>query len=150
MRFVQLREVFDLIKQVHQEASVCCEESSHSDDERLNLLAEFFRGWEARLGEYVAAWEESDRNGALNTWVPFLSTERILHALSLLRLEHCLDKKMFLGRCFELQDEIVALLQEMAENLDAAHARELLLEVAKFEQQAARKLASAELTELDA
>ncbi len=56
---------------------------------------------------------------------------------------------MFVERCFELQDEIVSVLMELANSLHAPNVRQLLLDVAKFEQQAAGKLGVAELRERD-
>ena len=56
---------------------------------------------------------------------------------------------MFVNPCFEPQNEIVSVLIELANSLHASNIRQLLLDVAKFWQQAAGKLGVAELRERD-
>lgn len=150
MTSTQLHDVFDEIKQIHHQAAACCTEGARSSDERYNLLADFFRQWEQRLESYVDSVEEGDQKAILDTWVQFASTEGIHNALASLRRTECHELQLCVKRCFELQDEIVTLLQELANRLDAPKVRQLLLDAANFEQQAARKLGSAELMEYDA
>jgi hypothetical protein len=149
MPSLQLHDVFDEIKQIHHQAAACCTEGAHSSDPRLNLLADFFRQWEQRLESYVGL-VEGEQKGILGTWVQFAPTKGIDDALASLRGTECHELGVFVKQCFELQDEIVTVLRELANNLDAPKVRELLLDVAEFEQQAARKLGAAELTEYDA
>jgi hypothetical protein len=148
--FIRLRDLFDEIKQIHHQAAACCNEGAHSSDERLNLLKDFFRQWEQRLESYVDLAEVGEQEAILNTWVQFASTEGIHKALSMLRRSDCHELGVSVTRCFELQDEIVVLLRELACHLGVPRVRELLLDVANFEEQAARKLGSAELMTRDA
>ena len=150
MTSTQLHGVFDEIKQIHHRAAACCAEGAHSSDVRLNLLADFFRQWEQRLEGYVDALEGDEQKAVLNTWVQFAPTEGINNALGSLRRTECHELGVFVKRCFELQDEIVTLLQELATSLDVPKVRRLLLDLAEFERQAAKKLGSAELMERDA
>jgi hypothetical protein len=150
MSSTKLHDVFDEIKQIHHQAAACCGEGAHSSDERLNLLADFFREWEERLEGYVDSLEGGERKAVFDTWVQFAPTEAIDKALSSLRCTQCNETGVFVDRCFELQEEIVTVLGDLANSLDAPNVRQLVLDVAKFEQQAARRLGAAELTEYDA
>ena len=150
MASTKLHDAFDEIKQIHHQAAACCAEGTHSSDERLNLLADFFRQWEERLESYVDSLERGEQKAILGTWVQFAPTEGIDNALSSLRRTKCHETGVFVDRCFELQNEIVTLLEELANSLEAPKVRELLLDLAKFEQHAARNLGLAEVMGRDA
>jgi hypothetical protein len=150
MALTQLHSIFDAIKQMHHQAAVCCAAGAHSPDTRLNLLADFFRHCEEQLEDYVASLESGEQQAILNTWVRFAPTAGIDNALSSLHRSRCRDTGVFVDRCFELQEEIVSVLEELANDVELPKARQLLLDAAKFEQQAAKLLGSAELTEYDA
>ena len=110
MSFTQLQNIFDEIKQIHRQAAACCAESADSSDERLNLLADFFRQWEQRLESYVDSIEGGKQKEILDTWVQFAPTEGIDNALSSLRRTECHELGVFVKQCFELQNEIIARL----------------------------------------
>jgi hypothetical protein len=150
MALTQLHNIFDEIKQMHQQAAVCCDEGAHSPDLRMNLLAAFFRHCEQQLETYVESLERSEQKAVLDTWVQFASTASLDNALYSLHRTRCQENGAFVDRCFALQGAIVTALQDLATDVDLPRVRQLLLDAANFEQQAARMLGSAELTEYDA
>jgi hypothetical protein len=150
MTCTQLHDIFDEIKHIHYQAAACCTEGARTSDERLHLLGDFFRQREQRLASFVDCVERGEQKGILNTWVQFASTQNIHNALASLRRAECHELEACMKRCFELQEEIVLLLRDLSDRIQVPQVSQLLLEVAHFEQQAARQLGLATLTEHDA
>ena len=135
---------------MHHEAAACCAEAADSSDERLNLLVDFFRQWEERLASFLESLGAIDQKAILDTWVQFAPTDGVDDAISSLRRAQRHGPGALVERCFELQGEIVTLLKQLADSLHAPKLRQLLLALVEFEEEAARNLAFAELTQREA
>jgi hypothetical protein len=147
--FTQLRDILDQIKQVHFQAAECCAESPHADDERLNMLVDFFRQWEERLGGWLASLQEQQRQALLSTWIQYVPSDGVDQALAALRKAQPDGPASLVRSSFKLQDEIDSLLRQLADNLDASDVRELVLSLAAFERRATKELSVAGATRRD-
>lgn len=150
MTHTQLREVLDRVQRVHCEAAEWCADAAEAPDERQSLLAEFFRQREEMLGRRLKSLETNELRPILETWVQVAPTQGVDGALAALRAARDEGSSTILKKCLELQNEIVGLFRQLAENLDAPTVREVLQDLAASEESAAKQLAVAEVTQRDA
>lgn len=149
MTFTQLHEILDHVKQIHYQAAECCAGVADADDERLSLLVDFFRQWEGRLGACLDSLQRDRREALLSTWVQFAPTEGLDRALSSLREAQEEGPSALVNKSHELQEEIEALLVQLADSLNAPEVSKWLLDLAEFERQAAKELGLADITRGD-
>jgi len=149
MTFTQLHDILDHIKQIHLQAAECCAHVPESADERINLLVDFFRQWEQRLGGCLNSLQRDQRQTLLATWVQFAPTDGVDQALSSLRNAQQDGPEALVKKSHELQDEIDALLRQLADSLNAPEVCELLRDLTNFELQAAKELGAADATRHD-
>jgi len=148
--FTQLRDILDRLKTVHERAAECCAQAKHSDDERLNLLVEYFHRWERRLEDWLDSLERERRKTFLDTWVQFAPIEDVDHALATLCEAQEKDTETVANACFDLRQEVLKLIGLMADRLKGPDVREHLLKLAEIERKAARELAIADVMRRDA
>lgn len=153
MTYKQLREVLGAVQRVHAEAAGCCTDVRDTPDERLRLLADFFRRQEDALGQRLTTSgppEAPEMPDVLDTWVQFVPTKRIDDALTALCAARDRGASATLKRCLDLQGEIVEFFRQLAENLDAPRAREMLRDLAESEHSGLRQLGLADTMQKDA
>jgi hypothetical protein len=139
MTYQQFRDVF-------YEAAECCARSAGAPDERLGLLADFFRQREEALGRRLKSWEDTERASVLDTWVQDAPAQGVEKALAALRAARDQGASTTLKKCLDLQEEIVKLLRQLAESPNAPTVREALEELAASEENAVKELGLADMT----
>ncbi|MGM0487941.1 MAG: hypothetical protein ACQESR_14410 [Planctomycetota bacterium] len=148
--FTQLGDLLEHVRNVHEQAAACCAQAKYSTDDRLNLLLDYFRHWEQRLERFLDTLERQERKAFLDTWVQFAPTEDVNHALS--ALTHAQDEppETLVNRCFDLREQILALIDLLADRLKAPDVRDQLSKLAEIERKAARDLGIADIMRHDA
>lgn len=143
--FTQLGDLLEHLKTVHEQAAACCAQAKYATDDRLNLLVDYFRQWEQRLERALETLEREERKAFLDTWVQFAPTEDVDHALSALKHAQDQPPETLVRRCFELREQILALLDLLADRLKAPDVRDHLSKLAEIERQAVRELGIADI-----
>ena len=150
MAYAQLREVFDKIRRVHQEAAQCCANLADGPDQRLSLLADLFRKRERAFARRLKAFEVSEHASLLDTWVQYVPFEGVDETLAALQADRAQGSSATLKACLELQQRIARFLRELADNLSAPKAHDFLQSLADSEESAVKDFGMAMLTENDA
>jgi hypothetical protein len=140
----------DDIRRVHYEAAEVCTDAADGPDARLSLLADFFRQGEEALGDHLKSFERDEPTGVLDTWLQYVPTAGVDDALAALHVARYQGPEATVTRCLELQEEIVRLLRQLAEDLAAPTVREALRELADSEEAAVRELGLADVMQQDA
>lgn len=143
MSYQRIRDILSDLRRVHEEAAACCGAEDGVSDERLRLLAEFFRDGEARLAARLKKAEEGARAEVLDTWVQFVPTGGVDKALQELRAATEDGPDPTLASCLTLHGQIAEMLRHLAEMVPAEEAREMLQHLADMEEQAIRELSLA-------
>ncbi len=150
MTFTRLQDVFDKIRQAHEEAAKCCREAMQSTDARVRLLADYFRDREVVLTRTLRMLESSKDENLLDTWVQYASLKEMDDALAKLRQIPVQDGSAITNQALVLQNEIISLFEQLASNDLVPPIREVLLQMAEQERAAARELGLAETMQDDA
>lgn len=143
--FTQLRDILHHLKKVHDRAAECCLHAEHSEEEHLNLLVEYFRQWERRLERCLDSLEADQRKAFLDTWVQFAPTEDVDRALSALCDTQHESPTTVARMCFDLREQVVKLIELLADRLKGPEVRDQLLKLADVERKAARELGMADV-----
>lgn len=99
MTFTRLQDVFDKIRQAHEEAAKCCREAMQSTDARVRLLADYFRDREVVLTRTLRMLESSKDENLLDTWVQYASLKEMDDALAKLRQIPVQDGSAITNQC---------------------------------------------------
>ncbi len=149
MAYAQLREVFHKIHRAHRDAARCCAGLTDESDSRLALLAEIFRKRERDFARRLKAFEDSEHASLVETWIQYVPFEGVEDALTALQAESDRASSTTLEKCLELQQQLARFLRELAENRSAPQVEEFLQSLADAEENAARALGAAIVTEND-
>ncbi len=144
MSYQRIRDILSDLRRVHEEAAACCDAVDDAPDERLRLLAGFFRDGEARLAARLKKAEETGRAEVLDTWVQFVPTGGVDKALQELRAATEEGPDPTFANCLTLHEQTVKALRHLAEMVPAEEAREMLQHLADMEEQAIRELSLAD------
>lgn len=149
MTFTRLHDILDHVKQTHYQAAEYFAQMGDLADERLRLFMDLFRQREDHLGHWLDALEREQGEVYLDTWIQFAPTEAMDDALAtLLRAQHD-PPDVLVYKSFCLQEEILKLLEHLADSLDAPDVRHRLLDLAALERKAARDLGVADIMQRD-
>lgn len=149
MTHQRLRETLNYIARVHFQAAECCGDSASALDERRRLLADFFRQREERLGQCLRSLQSGGQTAVLETCVQYVPTEDVDKALGALRAAGDQGASTTLKKCLRLQEEVIRLVRQLADNLNMPPVREVLHELAASEEEATKELALADVTQQD-
>jgi hypothetical protein len=158
MTFTQVTDILRRIEQVHHEVGRICSQVRHDDNnQRRVLLIDFFQQSEKRLGQRLEP-VQNDRNDPmvgrnhafLDTWIQFPGTEEIDAALEAIRDNHADNLDDLIGKCLDLHERVLRVLDHLAQSPGASDVRERLANVAAFERKAARDLGTAIVMHRDA
>ena len=148
--FTQLKDVLQRIKQIHDEASDLCTHALDVEDERSDLLVDFFGQWERRLSHCFESLPPQREKTILDTWVQYAGTEEVEAALVDVRRAQHQDPDELVAKLLELQEQILQLLSQLAETQPTPDARQILSALVEFEQKATGDLSSAIVMRRDA
>lgn len=144
MSYQRIRDILSDLRRVHEEAAACCGAADGASDERLRLLAEFFRNGEARLVAHLKKAEEGARAEVLDTWVQFVPIGGVDKALQELRAATEEGPDPTFASCLTLHEQTVGALRHLSEMVPTEEAREMLQHLANMEEQALRELGLAD------
>ena len=150
MTYERLREVFENVQRVHDEAAEFCAEAAKTRDQRLGLLADFFRQREKALARRLKSLEDSEDSAVLETWVQYVLGQDLGEILAELRAGRDPDSNAALTKCSELQTAIIGLFRQLAENVNAPSVRAILEDLAASEESALHELGMAKMTQREA
>jgi hypothetical protein len=146
MRFEQVRDVLDHAREFHNRLSEFYQDlADHEEAARIKMLLEHIGTREKSLEQGLANFEESASKQVLDTWFQYAQDESTLKLPDAMEIKPHMSVEDVIRIGLELDDRLIKLYKDAAENADVPEVREVFNNLLEMEQQDEHRLVRAAL-----
>lgn len=142
MRYAQVREMLDQVRDFHGQLAEYYHQLSESTDrQRVKLLLDHLSGHEQQLQDSLRSYEEDASEQVMNTWVDCKYCNEVLATCEQMPIgsetsvESVAQATMDIDRC------LVRFYREVAEKVESEKVRDVFQNLVEMEENELRKLA---------
>ena len=142
MRYMQIREMLDRVRDFHEELGNYYHQLSEAADrERIKLLLDHISKHKKRLHDGLAAYEKDAPQQVLNTWVDSEYCDQVLALCETTFASRETDVDGVIEAAIEIDNSLIDFYREVAEHATSERVREVFQNLIELEESDLRHLA---------
>ena len=142
MRYMQIREMLDRVRDFHEELGNYYHQLSESADrERVKLLLDHISQHKKRLHDGLAAYEKDAPEQVLNTWVDSEYCDRVLAVCERTFASKETDVEGVVKAAIDLDNSLIDFYREVVEHTQSEGVRDVFQNLIEMEEGDLRHLA---------